>query len=302
MKFLLIFALTIITTQTYGQINLEDSTVQVIGFWEKEEQQNYFVSLEKIKDSDTISRELIKYDVEITIKDSTSNSYLIEWRYTNFDIETSNNLMQRIASLSDNMKIVIKTDEFGAIQEVVNWQEVSAHMESVLNKLKDDFKEIPKLDQILSQVETLYSSKQAIEDSSIEDAQQFYTFHGAKYKLDETLEFQSKGPNIFGGEPFDVDALVYLDEINGEDHNYILRAEQSVNPEQLTEATVKYMTELSKKVGGQPFNREGLEDLSNEVITASRIHDSGWVIYTIQTKTVNSGNVTNVEERIIEIK
>lgn len=50
------------TFTTFGQIHLEDSTVQVIGFWDKNEKQNYAVSLEKIKikGADTTSREMIK--------------------------------------------------------------------------------------------------------------------------------------------------------------------------------------------------------------------------------------------------
>lgn len=304
MKYILTAVLTITTLQLFGQINLKDSTVQVIGFWDNNEKQVYSISLEKlkIKKSDTTSRDMIKYEVEITVKDSTANSYLVEWHYKDFSIDTKNKFMQRLGALSENIKVLIRTNEMGTIQEVVNWEEVRDYMKSTMKKLKADFKEVPKIDDILAQVETLYSSKQSIENTSILDAQQFYTFHGAKYKLGETLEYKSKGPNIFGGEPFDVDVLVYLDEINEENNNYIMRASQKVDPKQLTDATVKYLTDLSKKVGGQPFKRDDLKDLANDIQTASRIHGTGWLVYSVQTKTVTSDNTTNVEERIIEIK
>ena len=80
------------TLSTFGQIHLEDSTVQVIGFWDKNEKQNYAVSLEKIKikGADTTSREMIRYDVEVTIRDSTAHAYLVEWYYKNFTISSPN--------------------------------------------------------------------------------------------------------------------------------------------------------------------------------------------------------------------
>ena len=48
--------------------------------------------------------------------------------------------------------------------------------------------------------------------------------------------------------------------------------------------------------------REDLDNFTNETLVASRIHESGWVIYSILTKTVTVDGSSNIEERIIEIK
>ena len=45
-----------------------------------------------------------------------------------------------------------------------------------------------------------------------------------------------------------------------------------------------------------------IKELKNETVTASRIQGTGWVIYSVQTITVTAENITNIEERIIEIK
>ena len=68
---------------TFGQINMADSTAQVITYWEKGEKQNYSVTTEKIRitGSDTTSREMMTYDVEITVLNSSDKSYMIEWYY-----------------------------------------------------------------------------------------------------------------------------------------------------------------------------------------------------------------------------
>jgi hypothetical protein len=305
MRFFLLLQIWLgVSFSACAQINLEDSTVQVIGFWNKGEKQNYSVLLEKFKtkDNDTTSRERTLYDVEVTVKDSTANSYLVEWHYKNYQIETDNQFTKKLIALAEDIKVVIKTDELGAIVEVVNWEEVRDYIKKATAQLKKEFKDIPKINEIVSQVEATFSTRQSVESAAIADAQQFYTFHGAKYNLGEVLTAQIKVPNLVGPEPFDSDITAYLDEINADDNNYIMRSTQAVNSEQLTEATYHYLVKMSNGMGVSPPKREDIKPLTNETFIASRIHGSGWVIYSIQTKTVTSDNVTNVEERTIEIK
>jgi hypothetical protein len=168
--------------------------------------------------------------------------------------------------------------------------------------LRQEYKGTPKMEDVITQVENTYLSKAAIESQAISDAQQFYNFHGAKYKLGEVLEAKIKSPNLYGAEPFDTDISVSLDEINEADNNYILRSSQSVNPEQLAEATYGYLKRMATTMGAPAPKREDLESFTNETLTASRIHGSGWVVYSILTKTVASDKTSNIEERIIEIK
>lgn len=305
MKF--IFTLVIacfVTFSSLSQINTEDSTVQVIGFWDKNESQSYWMSLQKVKlkGTDTTSKEFIKYEVDVTIKDSTENSYTIEWYYKNFNISSTNKLTQRLASLAQDIKVLIKTDEMGAIQEVVNWKEVRDYMLASVQKMKTEMQDIPNLDAVIKQVEGMYSTREAVESSAILDAQQFYTFHGAKYKLGEVIEGKLQVPNLYGSKPFDSDVTIYLDEVNVDESNYIVRSTQTVDSEQLTEATFAYLLDLSKKMGVKPPKKEDLKEIKNETLTASRIHNGGWVIYSVQTKTVSSGDITNIEERVMEIK
>lgn len=305
MKFIFFFVITsFFTFQSVAQINIEDSTVQVIGFWDMNESQSYWMSLEKIKlkGADTTSKEIIQYEVDVTIKDSTENSYTIEWFYKNFNISSTNKLTQRLASLAQDIKVLIKTDEMGAVQEVVNWEEVRDYMLGAIQKMKKEMQDIPNLDAVVKQVEGMYSTREAVESSAILDAQQFYTFHGAKYKLGEVIEGKLQVPNLYGSQPFDSDVTIFLDEVNVDESNYIIRSTQTVDSEQLTEATFAYLIELSKTMGVKPPKKEDLKEIKNETLTASRIHNGGWVIYSVQTKTVSSGDITNIEERVMEIK
>lgn len=297
------FALLLII-KTYGQINMNDSTVQVIGYWDKNEKQTYIVTNEsyKVKDSDTTSRESYKYAVDITIVDSTADSYTIDWFYHDYDIKADNELIKKLSSIAEDMTVTILTDGLGAFKEVKNWKDIRDFILKGTKILKKETKDIPNIDKVIKQMEDMYSTKESIEAAAIKEIQQFYTYHGGKYKLGEEISASMKVANLYGGEPFDTEVTLWLDEINTEDNNSIIRMQQIVNSEQLTKTTFDYLTKMSEtmKVPGPKW--DGFPPLKNETWTSSRIHNAGWVIYSIETQEVSAEGVTNVKENIIELQ
>lgn len=305
MRYLLFIGLTLVMgIETFGQINMNDSTAQVIGYWDINEKQSYIVTQEKykIKNSDTISREFYKYAIDISIVDSTANSYTIDWFYKDYEIKTDNELINKLSTINKDMTIRIKTDELGAFQEVVNWKEIKKYIYKATKMMKKETKNIPNIGKFIRQFEGIYSTKESIEAGAIKEIQQFYTFHGAKYELGEEYNADMKVANLYGGEPFDTKVTVWLDEINPENNNYIIRMQQSVDSIQLTNATFDYLTQMAKTMKVPATKREKTPTITNDTWTASRIHGTGWVIYSIETKETKAEEVTNIEERIIEIQ
>ncbi|MFK7906102.1 MAG: hypothetical protein AB8B69_13305 [Chitinophagales bacterium] len=305
-KFLVFAAFLFVSGSLLGQISMSDSTAQVIGYWNKSDIQSFKVSDEKYKinGEDTTSTQLITYDVDISIKDSTENSYVVEWLYKNYAIKTEVPLLKKMISLAENISVLIKTDELGTVQEVVNWEEVRDYIQDATDKLKEEMKDFPikNLDQMLAQSMNIYSSKESVEANAIKDAQQFYTFHGMKYKLGEELIGQLQLMNNYGGEPFDADITVVLNEINEKDDFITMNLYQNVDSEQLTNATYEYMKGLDMFRAILP-PKEEFSPFTNETWTTSLIHgSSGWVLYSIETKKIVAEGQINVEERIIEMK
>ena len=305
MKKLLVFGIIIlISSNLFSQISIKDSTVQVIGYWSKYDKQSYDVTYEKykLKNKDTISRELMKYEVDVKIIDSTANSYSIEWFYKNYSIDTENELVRKLTSIADDISVKIKTDEYGAFLEVINWEEVRDYLEKVTEKLKVELKDVPNYKEIIANVMSIYSTKESVEANAIKDALQFYKFHGVKYKLGEELTGKLETSNNYGEKPFETNVQYSLDEINETDGNSILRSTEIINSEELTNATYNYL----KKSGtfGDKFPaRDKFPSLTNETNTASRIHgETGWIIYSIETKTITAEETTNIEESIMIIK
>jgi hypothetical protein len=297
--------ISLFISNAFGQINMKDSTAQVIGYWNIGDKESYNISLQKIKlrDTDTISNELMTYNVNVTVIDSTANSYSIEWFYHNYKTNSTNEIVKKVTSLSEDLKVIIETDEFGAIKGVKNWEEVSAYLKKSIGQIKIDFKDIPNMDKLFQQIEGMYSSKAAIESAAIQDAQQFHTFHGGKYTLGEVLEFSMQVPNIYSPKtPFDSKITLSLDELNSDEDNFIIRSSQEVNSDQLTNTTFEYLKNMAKTMKTKAPKKDEIGQLTNITTTASRIHGTGWLIYSILTKNVTTMGATNIEERIIEIQ
>lgn len=305
MKQLLLFAFILFTSfNSFAQINPEDSTVQVIGYWDLNEKQTYEVTREKyrVKDADTTRRELVKYEVDITIIDSTATSYTIEWLYRHVSAATDNSFERKLEGITNNRRVVIKTDEMGTIEEVVNWQEIRDEIKETTKVLRKEFKHIPNINLAVAKAEGMFSTKEAIEAMAVKDIQQFYTFHGAKYALGEEVKGQLPIYNNLGGAPFSADVAILLDEINEEDNNYVLWVWQTIDPEQLTEATYAFLKENTPNTGTTIPSKSEFPAMQNETTTAARIHGSGWVLYSRETKEITADGTLAFEERTIEIK
>jgi uncharacterized protein YbaA (DUF1428 family) len=302
--FLLGLFVIVLGGSVIGQINMADSTVQVIGYWDLHEKESYSITEEKYKvqNSDTINRISTKYKVDVTIIDSTANSYSIEWRYYDYETSLDNTILQRIAKLGESMQVVIRTDEYGTFKEVANYKEIVTHVNDLAEQLRNEFAKEPQIDKIVEQIRSVFSSKEIVEAMAVKEIKQFYSFHGGIYELGEEYTAQMKITNATGGDPFDAEVTVMLDEIDGEQDDYVMRSWINVDSKQLTDATYEYMEKLASAKAGDFPTRESFPELNHETRMASLIHGpSGWVIYSIETKEVSSEGIVNVEERVIDL-
>jgi hypothetical protein len=304
MKPLLLTFLLLLSSIAYGQINMADSTAQVVGYWDKNETQTYIVTQEKylVKDSDTTSRVLFKYMVDITIVDSTANSYTIDWHYRDTEVQSENPFIQKLSLLNDGVHVLIRTNELGVFEEVINWEEVRDFTIVGLNVLEEEIAGVPDMENFLKQFEEMYSTKEAIELSALKEIQQFYSFHGAAYKYGEPYYTELQVPNMYGGDPLDAEMVVWLDELNPDDNNFILRLEQRVNPEQLLHAVYGFVTRMAEAMGVESPEIDEIESVSNYTWLSAIIHESGWILYSIATIEAEADGHIAVEERIIELQ
>lgn len=307
-KIILLIAL-FFTIGSFAQINAENSTVQTITYWDLGEKQEYSITYEKlkIKENDTISKESLSYDVDVVVIDSTANSYTIEWNYKNHETSNPDLTFQKLMGATDGLKVRFKTDEMGMFQEILNLNEVQDYVKKTFDKLEKSLDSTPKETELFfNNMKNMFTSKEVIESLILRDIQAFHTFHGGQYTLGEVVESQIEIDNVFGGKPFLADITLTLEDIDLEEDNYVLKYYQHVDPEQLKTVVEDVSKQLSENVYEEDkkidFDMFGIEGLENEVYVGSVIHNSGWVLYTVYTKSIAVKNYTTLETLTIEIK
>lgn len=288
-----------------GQINFQDSSVQVISYWDLGEKYEYSVSHQTLKytDQDTTSNETITYDVDVSVIDSTSKGYTVRWLYKNIKTDSKEPLMQKVIGASEDISIDIELDEMGTILGVVNWEEVRHYMSQGFDTLLTELPDIPEIKDMINRVKAMYSTKESIEASAILDAVQVHNFYGGKYTLNKTVAGTLLTQNLYyPDKPFDTDVSVTLEHFYEEKDRYRIRSINEVNAEQLTETTYNYLTDLFKGLGQEMPPREEFKNVSNTIETVAIIHNTGWVLDTVQWKEVVAEGITNMEIRRIKMK
>lgn len=292
------------TINLFAQIDAINSTVQTIAYWDLGEKQTYSITYEraKIKSNDTISKEFSTYDVNVTVVDSTANSYTVEWYYKN----NKNQVHHKLNRIVDDLKIRFKTDEMGTFQEILNLNEVQDYIKKSIDDLKKSIDNAPiETEPFFDNVSNLFTSKAVIESLILRDIQVFHTFHGGQYNLGEVVESQMEIDNVFGGTPLLADVTLILEDIDFEEDNYVLKYYQNVDAKQLKSVVKDVTKQLTADVffDEKKYDLDMIEgELENESYVGSVIHNSGWVLYTNYTKTVSLNNYTVLETLVIEMK
>ncbi|MCX2745576.1 hypothetical protein OO013_16970 [Mangrovivirga sp. M17] len=261
-----------------AQINPADSSVQVISYWDLNESQNYTIHEERmsLKGTDTTSYLIIKYDVEITVTDSSESSYLISWHFQNVESGPGNKENKVHDSMMKGLTFKYYTDEFGSLRKIINTQEVK---EALIKKVDS----LEKLNDISLSYQALADR---IEKNTREKINQFHEFHGSELIYKETYEFESELAGYDKEDEMLVTTYLWLDDVDMEDYTYILQKEQKADEE------------LLKKI----FPKNSIKDPAYTTWLASRIHDSGWLIYSIREIEQKTAEYTRTEKTIIELE
>lgn len=289
----------------FAQINMADSTVQIIGYWDKGEKQSYTITDDKysIKGNDTTLVSTVSFDVDITVTDSTASTYLMEWVYKNHKIEYEGREINQLFLNRKEKKALVKTNEMGGLLEILNWKELA-------DELNADYDKALLLTggDVNKKVSTLgigghIASEEILRASALKEIALFYAFHGGKYKFGEDVHATMQGPNITGGEPFNVNVTVSVNELNADDGYAVLESSQTVNPEQLKKATLNALTKMAKEMNAAELpTLQDIPEMKNETYTEATIHNYGWPLYIYKSTFVTAQSETEFREMHIELK
>lgn len=305
--FIILAVTTLITLNSFAQINLADSTVSVYSYWDLNAKETYeavidkyTVNLTDTANPDTTSREQMKYKIDIEVIDSTAKTYTINWRCYDFESNALVDNVSKLMAVTKNMTITYKTSELGVFSEVVNWKEIRELISDGTDLLKAQVND-DAMNKAINDYKQIYGSKENIEAGAIHDIQLYHYFHGGTYKIADEYNIPQKFVNMFGGEPFDGSTNVWIDTVDTTHYYSTFRAYTAIDELQLTSATYEYIKSLAKRMNSPVPSISDMPNIRNETYVYTQIHDSGWILYTFRRKETNYNNEIKVEELSLEL-
>ncbi len=297
---ILLISMSVFYLQAHAQIS-----VKTIAYWDLNESYDFYGSYQRyqVTNGDTIYSNDVTYDITVKVIDSTATSYDVLWKYSNFDIKTGDALIQAKYADIDSVSLVIRTDELGTYESLIEWQELTAMYQSIQALQNQNDEGLTLGEEIKS---SIISSNEIdtsfLESNAMHDIIAYLNFHGAQYDLGERYEGIEELRNNLGGDPFKTEFQVWLSDIDSEEYNYIMRSYSAVDTTTLTDATYEYLKGLAALSEDDFPEREDFPAVSNETYISNRIHSSGWVTYSIYTREVQAQDIITIEEYIIGMK
>ena len=289
----------VLSLSALGQIDENGTSAKVIAYWKKGESATYAVTHSKYKIAgDTTSRQQTDYSITFIVSDSTESGYTLECRYHDFKF-AHEAVYKKLTALPEDLRLVVNTNEYGAVKEITNWEEVSRHAHGVYKKRLEALGAGDRTEELLAELMKPYTSKEAL-TSKMKDLQQLLVFHGSSYELNKTVKGNALMRNYYGESPFESEISIHLDAIDNTTQTVTMMMDQSIDSKQLTDATYNYFKE-SGTFGDRLPSREEFPPLSNQTHTVSTIaSDSGWPTYSKETKKIIAEGAVNIDERIIK--
>ncbi|KOS04976.1 hypothetical protein AM493_02165 [Flavobacterium akiainvivens] len=287
-RFLLVFLL--IAAKAFCQINPADSTVQVVAYWDKNEAHSYSIVHEKlkVKGTDTTVTFHVDYKVDITIKDSTENSYTVEWKYRDFK-SADKSASSKTAGLVDGLTVRFKTNEMGEYEELLNWKEINEHLKKSIANLEKTTKLPPFFIKSLKTINT----RESVEEGLLVDIQQFHSFYGTAMTLGEEISDTSEEAGDLG-IPVKSELYLVLEEIDFEDEAYLIKFFQTYDDESVQSAMGEFIGDFLGTENTKAVTASGFEDYYG-----AYIHTSGWPYNMFYQRDMTINGETNIETRAI---
>lgn len=306
---IVVFALGLLYVFTVsGLANGAEDSLEVLPRWEKGEKVRYeMIKTRRRTQGDTVTLETTaRTDVEIQVLSASDDGYLLAWTLgtTRLDDpnQANNPLVRRMSNLLSGYRIILELDSQAGITGVQNWKELKKLLGTMLDTLTEELK-AAGFDQataarMRTQVESMLSTKQQIEQLCTREAQLFFMTHGIELAPSRPLEFEDRLPNPFGGEPFPTHAQFALKAVDRKSDRAIVTWTQTVAPDETRRIIEKTLKNLAQRLGkpvddGERLKSLTIEDTAEFVLEIS----SGW-IHSLTHKRTTKFEGTSQEDEV----
>jgi hypothetical protein len=184
---------------------ISGNDVHVGAEWDVGESRNYQVIAHSTEAFIEESISSVSYDIEVTVHGLTEFGYLLEWLYSNVT-RTGGSSLRPVPCVAEGLRIRYSVDEFGALREIVNWEEIHTFLETSVIRIKAPGRDVYSADQFEELGQTLcpFADKDGMEKAGIEDIKLFHSLYG--FRPVEPVKYRAHVRNPIFEEPFIVSA------------------------------------------------------------------------------------------------
>lgn len=233
MKYLYFLTL-LLTNILFAQNNNKTDTVDVVAYWNKGDVYKYEIteSSYKYKRYDTISKDVKKYDLKITVLDSTANSYTLKWE-TKFKLPEDNPYFKKYIEKHlkniANFTILYQTDEFGRFAKLINKKDVKKAYRKVFDLA---FKNTNLGAHEKNMINQFIDNDEYFENYLLQDLNQYHQFYGNQLsKKSDIQELEIMNP--FSNKPMLLKQIYRISDIDLEDETYTIKMDQLMDEEKV---------------------------------------------------------------------
>jgi hypothetical protein len=281
-----------------------DTSSTIVGYWKKGERKNLQIihSKQQSKGNEKIKVATSTYDVELLVLDSTAKNYTLQWTYKNIEVKNSDDLTKRMASLTDGLRVIYKTDDLGSFEEVVNLEEVQAFVNKSLDLISSKSND-SLTNSITSRMRLYFNKREAIESLVLKEIKLYHTLYGNEFSLNSKIVQEIVLPNITGGAPFPATIQAWLSKLQPQNDFCQVIMDQQIDKvkgkEVLVDVIKKLLGELGDKALGTDIPGQIEVSDHNEF---DMILSTGWISRVILKRTVKVLLAENIEDYHISLK
>lgn len=319
MKKVLLLILTVISAIfCQAQINEKDSVVNVVAYFHKGDTLVYNYTTQKVKyeKNDTLFDLFLGSEFQLVVLDETDKSYRIEYTPLSYFYAPDSLLTEKgkmscaIAKAAEKkmgyQKAIFVTNEFGTIQRVENYKEISKKCISSADALvKETYAQMPGLEKIISKntMKQMFISKAKTQEDVLamyEEMEALFGFHGLAPKLGDTTTIVNNSKSyIYSGKD-------QPDEYGTEGDYVVYVQEDATIPAEQVKKLIDQQINIFDGALGKEINniwQKNSNSIPAMTVTSKnliRYWNNGWPKETTVSKSVKLEN--EKEPRPIEIR
>lgn len=281
MKLLLGLLFTLFTTYTWAQYNTKTETVNVLPYWEKGDQFEYFQNEKEynVSKQDTIIKKNITFNLNVNILDKTDKSYTIEWKIDHDYNHLPEAIREEFTTQLGAQKFIYKTNENGVFQSLLNFDEIVAYNKKMVEILGATIQNEKDKEAFKTALEKVFGNENVTEQLISSKINTFHLFYGNQIRKNKPKNSKFESVNPVTKNKIIYNRSFLIEDYNEEDQTYSLYSETMPQKSNLLDEVKSTLeTIISKEV--PDMDRFTTFDYISKVYQAT--HNSGVVLYQIK--------------------